>query len=203
MDQQKIHLEEHKRMKENKETEFVFLLEEERPTEAPRAEEQPEAGARRLEDIETCESIDTTLKVRHLTASIVTRILRMDKGVTHFSVGSSDAGECRKAFFQTETMEASLRCHLSLRRAHVDVLSRRTQGAGFPPRDDCVVVVLPLWNDVRMTGDGRAVLQHHPDNQVIIEYPQRLNRLAMGENRAEVLQGIGAVSNAKSMEATE
>ena len=100
-------------------------------------------------------------------------------------------------------MEASLRCQLSLRRAEVDVLLRRAQGAGVPPRDDCAVVVLPVSNDVRMTVDGRAVLQHHPDNQMIIEYPARLDRLAMGENRAEVLQGISAVSNVKSMEATE
>ena len=127
----------------------------------------------------------------------------MNKGVTHYSVEGSDDDEYRTAFFQTETMEASLRCHLKLRRAQVEVLSRRTQEAGFPPRDDCVVLVLPLSNDARMTDDRRAVLKHHPDNQVIIEYPQRLNRLAMGENRAEVLQGIGAVSNAKSMEATE
>ena len=55
MDHQKIHLEEHKGLEENKETEFVYLLEEERLTEAPRAEVQPEAGARRLEDIETCD----------------------------------------------------------------------------------------------------------------------------------------------------
>ena len=127
----------------------------------------------------------------------------MDKGITHYSVEGSDADEYRKTFFQAETMEASLRCQLSLRRAQVDVLSRRAQGAGVPPRDDCVVVVLPLSNDVRMTDDGRAVLQHHPDNQIIIEYPRRLDCLAMGENRAEVLQRIGVVSNVKSMEATE
>ena len=50
-------------MKENKETDFVFLVEEEKLTEALNTKEQPEAGARRLEDIETCETIDTTLKV--------------------------------------------------------------------------------------------------------------------------------------------
>ena len=132
MDHQKIHLEEHKRMEENKETEFVFLLEEERLTEAPRAEVQPEARARRLEDIDTCESIDTTFKVQNLTVSTVTRILRMDKGVIHYSVEGSDDDEYRTAFFQMETMEASLRCHLKLRRAQVEVLSRRTQaGSGI------------------------------------------------------------------------
>ena len=46
-------------------------------------------------------------------------------------------------------------------------------------------------------------MKHHPDNQVLIEYPQRLDRLAMGENRSEVLREISAVSNRKSMEATE
>ena len=71
------------------------------------------------------------------------------------------------------------------------------------PRDDCVVVVLPLSNDVRVTVNGRAVLQHHPDNQMIIEYPQRLDRLTMEGNRAKVLKRIGAVSNVKSMKATE
>ena len=60
-----------------------------------------------------------------------------------------------------------------------------------------------MSNVMRMTDGGRAVLQHHPDNQTIIEYPRRLDRLAMGENRAEVLQRIGVVSNVKSMVATE
>ena len=54
-----------------------------------------------------------------------------------------------------------------------------------------------------MADDGRAVLQPHPDNQVIIEYPRRFDRLAMGENRAEVLQRIGVVANVRGMEATE
>ena len=64
-----------------------------------------------------------------------------------------------------------LRCKLSLQKAQVDALARRVQGAGVPPQDDCVVVSLPLSNAVRMTDDRRAVLQHHPDNQIIIEYP--------------------------------
>ena len=62
---------------------------------------------------------------------------------------------------------------------------------------------MPLSNDVLMTGDGRAVLKHHPDNQVLIEYSQRLGRLAMGENRSKVLREISAASNLKSMKAME
>ena len=205
-------------MEENKEIEFVFLIEEERRAEAFRVEKRVQTEARRAEKAQqeaeakkaegadkthTCQSIDTTFKVRNLTVSTVTRILRMDKGVTHYSVEGSDEDEYRTVFFQTKMMEASLRCHLKLRRAQVEVLSRRTQGAGFRSRDDCVVLVMPLSNDVFMTGDGRAVLKHHPDNQVLIDYSQRLDRLAMGENRFEVLLEISAVSNMKSMEATE
>ena len=51
--------------------------------------------------------------------------------------------------------------------------------------------------------DGRTLLQPHPDNQLVIEYPLRFDRLAMGENRAEVLQRIGVVANVRGMEATE
>ena len=60
-----------------------------------------------------------------------------------------------------------------------------------------------MSNVVRMTNDGRAVLQHHPDNPMIVEYPRRFDRLATGENRAEALQRIGVVANVKSMEPTE
>ena len=59
-----------------------------------------------------------------------------------------------------------------------------------------------MANFVHMTDDGRAVLLHHPDNQIIIEYPRHLDRLAMRGNRAEVLQR-SVVFNMKSMEATE
>ena len=79
----------------------------------------------------------------------------MDEGVTHYSVEGSDEDEYRTAFFQTETEEASLSCRLKLRREQVEVLSRRTQGEGVPSRDDSVVLVIPLSNEVFMTGDGR------------------------------------------------
>ena len=85
----------------------------------------------------------------------------MDEGVTHYSVEGSDEDEYRTAFFQTETEEAGLRCRLRLRREQVEVLSRRTQGEEVPSRDDCVALVMPLSNEVLMTGDGRAVLKRH------------------------------------------
>ena len=131
------------------------------------------------------------------------RILWTDRGIRHASVEGSDADDCRQVFIRAETMEACLRCEVSLRRAQVGALSRRVQGASVPPRDDCVVVVLPLSNVVRMTDDGRAILLHHPDNQIIIEYPRHLDRLELGGKRVEVLQRISVVYSVKSMEATE
>ena len=65
------------------------------------------------------------------------------------------------------------------------------------------MVVIPLKNLVRMTDDGRAILLHHPDNQVIIEYPRHLDRIALRDDREEVLQTIRVVTNVKSIEATE
>ena len=46
-------------------------------------------------------------------------------------------------------------------------------------------------------------MKRHLYNQVLIEYPQRLDRLAMGENRSKVLREISAAADLKSMEATE
>ena len=83
----------------------------------------------------------------------------------------SDDDDYLKIFIRAETMEACLFCEIALRRAQVDELSKRTQGASVLPRDDCVVMVIPLTNLVRMTDDGRAILLHQPDNQVVIEFP--------------------------------
>ena len=80
---------------------------------------------------------------------------------------------------------------------------RRVQGAGDLPADDCVVAVFPLGNVVSMGDDGRALVKPHPDNQVVMQYPRRYNLLAMGDNRAEVLQRIATVANIRGMEATE
>ena len=60
-----------------------------------------------------------------------------------------------------------------------------------------------MSNVVSMADDGRALLQPHPNNQVVIEYPLRFNCRAMGENRAEVLQRIGVVANVRDIEVTE
>ena len=156
-------------MRENKETSFVFLIEEERLTEALRVEELLEPEARMLEDIETCGTCEGTLRVRHLTKSTVTRILQADKKITYASVEGSDDDDYLKVFIRAETMEACLFCGIALRRAQVDELPKRTQRTSVPPRDDCVVMVIPLTNLVRMTGDGRAILLHHPNNQVQLD----------------------------------
>ena len=149
------------------------------------------------------EIIEVTLRVRHLTESTVMRILWADPGTTYGSVEAPDADGYRQVDIRADTMEACLRCELSLMRAQMDALSRRVQGAGFLPRDDCVVAILPLSNGARMTDNSRAVWQHHPDNQMIIHYPQGLDHVAMGENRSEVFQWICTVSDVESMEAVE
>ena len=106
MDHQKIHLEEQKRMRENKETSFVFLVEEERLTEALRAKELSEAESRMLEDIETCETCEVTLRIRHLKKSTVMRILRADKRIIHASVEGSDYDDHLRVLIRAETMKA-------------------------------------------------------------------------------------------------
>ena len=68
-------------------------------------------------------------------------------------------------------MESCLRAEASLQRTQVDALVRRVQGAGDLPWDDCVVTVFPLSNVVSMADDGTALVQPHPDNQVVIQYP--------------------------------
>ena len=98
--------------------EFVFLIEEERRAEAFRIKRRVQAEARRAEgalqeaevrraecsdETHPREPIDTTVKVRSLTAATVTRILRMDERITNYSVEGSDEDEYRTAFFQTET----------------------------------------------------------------------------------------------------
>ena len=163
----------------------------------------PEAEARMLEDIEMGGTCGRNLRVHHLTKSTATRILQSDRKITYASVTGSDSDEHLKVFIRAETMEACLYCEIALLRAQVDEMSKRTQGASVPPRDDCVVVVIPLKNLVRMTDDGRAILLHRPDNQVIIEYPRHLDRIALRDDREEVLQTISVVTNVKSIEATE
>ena len=64
----------------------------------------------------------------------------------------------------------------------MDALVRRVQGAGDLPWHDCVVAVFPLSNIVKMADDRRALVQPHPDNQVVIKYPRRYDLLAMGDN---------------------
>ena len=71
----------------------------------------------------------------------------------------SDEDEYRTAYFQTETEEASLRVLLKLKEEQVEVLSRRTQGEEFPSRDDSVALVMPLSKEMRITGEGRAILR--------------------------------------------
>ena len=112
MDHQKIHREEHKRMRENKETSFVFLVEEEKLAEALRAKELLEAEARRAEEDEMCE---VTLRVHHLTESTVMRILWADTGITHASVEGSDADDYRQVLIRAETIESYLRCECRCR----------------------------------------------------------------------------------------
>ena len=71
------------------------------------------------------------------------------------------------------------------------------------PWEDCVVTVFPLRNAVSMVEDGTALMRPDPDNQVVIQYPRRLDLLAMGNDRAEVLQRIATLANVRGMEATE
>ena len=87
IDLEKIQLEEHRRMERNEEIEFFFLIEEERRAEAFRVKKRVQAEARRaegaLQEAEArraesadgthpCESINTTFRVRNLTAATVT-----------------------------------------------------------------------------------------------------------------------------------
>ena len=34
--------------------------------------------------------------------------------------------------------------------------------------DDCVIVLFPLGNQVRMNGNGRALMEPHPDNKILV-----------------------------------
>ena len=143
------------------------------------------------------------LMVRHLTHSEVWRILGACPGITFCSVQAPDADGYRRVEIRAYAMEACQHCEMSLMRAQMEALLRRVQGAGFMPRDDCVVATLRLSNGARMKDNGRAVWRHHPDNQMIIRYPKGLDHAAMGGNRSEVFQWICTVSDVESMEAVE
>ena len=143
------------------------------------------------------------VKVRDLTHLEVWRILGADPGITYCSVEAPDADGYRRVEIRADTKEACLHCEMSLMMAQMEALSRRVQGAGFMPRDDCVVTTLRLSGGARMKDNGRAVWRHHPDNQMIVHYPKGLDLVAMGENRSEVFQWICTVSDVESMEAVE
>ena len=126
------------------------------------------------------------LRVRHLTHSEVWRILGADLGITYCSVEAPDADGNRQVEIRADTKEACLHCEMSLTSEQKEALSRCLYGAGFMPRDDCVVSTLRLSGGARMKDNGRAVWRHHPDNQMIVHYPKGLDLVAMGENRSEV-----------------
>ena len=130
--------------------------------------------------------------------------VRADTRCTQVTLAEgSELDDYRQVLSRAATIESCLRAKASLQRTQVDTLVRRVQGAGDLPWDDCVVTVFPLWNVVSMADDGTALVQPDPDNQVVIQYPRRFDLLAMGEDRAEVLQRIATVANIRGMEATE
>ena len=150
---------------------------------------------------------EVSLGVHHSVVRTVMRLsetVRAATGCTQVTLTeSSELDEYRQVIIRATTIEACLRAEASLQRTQVAALVTREQAAGDMPSDDCVVVVFPLRNVVSMADDGTALMQPDPDNQVIIQYPRRLDLLAMGDDRAEVLQRIATVANVRGMEATE
>ena len=211
VDEAKAREEERERMERNEVTKFYFLVEEGRRAEAERVERRVNAETRRgLAALEEAESrgrgeiIRTTVQVRILTGRTISRILSEDEKVRYITVDGSDEDEVRIASFKTDTEEDSLRARMKLKEEQVAVLLRhRLWGRGFPLRDDSVTLIVPLENEVKMTEDGRAMLKQHWHNQVFIEYPQRLDILAMGEDKPKVLREISAAADLRNMEATQ
>ena len=150
---------------------------------------------------------EVSLGVHHSVVRTVMRLsetVRAATGCTQVTLTeSSELDEYRQVLIRATTIESCLRAEASLQRTQVAALVTREQAAGDMPSDDCVVVVFPLRNVVSMADDGTALMQPDPDNQVIIQYPRRLDLLAMGDDRAEVLQRIATVANVRGMEATE
>ena len=126
------------------------------------------------------------------TVSEVLEAVRADTGCTEVTLMEGpELGGFLRVLIRATTIESCLSAEVELQRIQVDELARQVQATGELPWEDSVVAVYPLWYAVSMAEDGTALRRPDPDNQVVIQYPRRLDLLAMGNDRAEVLQRIG------------
>ena len=150
---------------------------------------------------------EVSLRVHHSVVGEVFEVLetvRADTGCTEVTLAEGpELGGFLRFLIRATTTESSLRAEVELQRTQVDELVRGVQAAGDQPWEDSVVAVYPLRHAVSMAEDGMALMRPDPDRQVVIQYPRRLDPLAMGNDRAEVLQSIATLANFRGMEATE
>ena len=138
---------------------------------------------------------EVSLRVHHLvmlTVMTVAETVRAGTGCKEMILAEGlELDEYRQVIIRAAMIESCLRLEVSMQRTPVEALVRRVQGAGDLPAGDCVLAAMfPLGNVVSMGDDGRALVQPHPDNQVVIQYPRCYNLLAMGPTGRRCCNGL-------------